>query len=96
MFVQIVRQFLIFAATVSAVVTAPSAGLFGEDGPLAILLIETVEDAEEEDERKELFEIVSEPIDETILYVATISVSSTFIGIPIVCGPHNERGPPAV
>jgi len=89
-------QFLICAAALLTVLTGPLSVSRGTDGRLAILFAEITEEVEEDGERDDLFEHNVEPIVETIHHIATDTVGSTDTDIPIVCGPHNERGPPVV
>ena len=64
------------------------------------MIAETTEDAgeeaEDDDERDELFVGAAEPIVEIVFHSCSFSVISTDTDIPILCGPHNERGPPVV
>ena len=86
-------RFLVFAAALLTISNGSLLALCGADGPLAIYCAETGEEAEEDD-REESLVRVSEPIVEATFCVSTLSIGSAFFGVPINCGPHNERGPP--
>jgi hypothetical protein len=64
------------------------------DGPLSFLVPEKAEDLEEDDEREDLFLSDDGSVVETAFHVSEVSIWSTFLGVPIVRGHHNERGPP--
>ena len=48
----------------------------------------------EEDQREELIADTSEPVVDKILQLLCSSDLTVSAETPIVCGPHNERGPP--
>ena len=88
-----IRIFLLLLTSV-AVLLGQFAVSGGADGPLSFLVPEKTEDLEEDDEREDLFSCDAESVVESAFHVSEVSISSSFIGVPIVCGPHNERGPP--
>ncbi len=94
MSIRILQRFLITAAALLTVLTGLADVSYGKDGPLAILIAETVEDAEEEGDREDLLVLMEEPIREMALHVSTFWVREIEFDLPIVCGPHNLRGPP--
>jgi hypothetical protein len=92
MFLSKLRHLLIFSAfLLTAVGSLPV--LYGTDGPLTTNPFVEVEDAEE-DQRDDGFAIVWLPTAQVDLPVSISSALPSWRDIPIVCGPHNERGPP--
>ncbi len=87
------RRFLIITAALLTV--SGSVSLLSEaEEPLAKLIAE-VEDAEE-DEREDTIAFVRVAATRTSLHFPNLQERPSVVVIPIVLGPHNQRGPPAV
>lgn len=87
-------RILLLLLTSAAVLLGQFVVSGGADDPLSFLVPEKVEDIGEDDEREDLFLCNAESVVETAFHVSEVSIWSNFLGVPIVRGHHNERGPP--
>ena len=92
MFLTNLRHLLVFSALLLTAAGSLSF-VYGTDGALATNPFADVEDAEE-DQRDDTFASCWLPTVQIDLRVSTSSTRPSWRDIPIVCGPHNERGPP--
>jgi hypothetical protein len=92
--IRTIRQIAICTAALLTFLTGPLSVSLGSDEPLAILLADAVEDVEDDDDREVWTFYVAELIVEASHEFSVFRPISIDSAIPIVSGPHNERGPP--